>query len=106
MATVLIFTLIASLIGTTLVFNHFINKSIGMLEGQHKAYKDALREWTSWAGPFTSLSGGDMEDIHRLIKVVIETDDPEEIAACKKALAEILRNDPLRLHPSGESNAD
>ena len=106
MATILIFTLIASLIGSTLVFNHFINKSLAILEGQNKEYLKAIERWTFWAGPFVELSKEDMADVYKLIKVIIETDDPEEMASCKKALDKILRNDPIILHPSGESHAD
>lgn len=106
MTAILIFTLIASLIGTTLVFNHFINKSLEILEGQNKEYLKAIERWTFWAGQFVELSKEDMADIYKLIKVIIETEDPEEIASCKKALAEILKNEPIKIYSSGESNAD
>lgn len=109
MAELIIFTLIASLIGTTLVFNHFINKSLAILEGKNKEYLKAIERWTFWAGPFVELNQGDMADIYKLIKVLIDSDDPEEIECCKKALAEILKNEPVTaktLCRRGESNAN
>lgn len=106
MTELLIFTLIASLIGTTLVFNHFINKSVKILEDQHKEYIASSRAWSLWAAPFIELSKDDMKDIHDLIMTITKTNDPEEKESCIKALKEIMANEPITVHSLGESNAD
>lgn len=106
MTDLLIFTLIASLIGTTLVFNHFINKSIKIIEEQHKEFIASSRAWSLWAAPFIELSNDDMKDIHDLIVTITKTNDQEEKESCIKALREILENKPVTAHPLGESNND